>query len=253
MPESSKVMFQAVGLSKHFGKLMAVDGLSFNVVSGEIFGIAGPNGSGKTTLFNIITHVPFGPSAGQMTLDGKNFEKMKAHRICGLGIARTFQIPIVIDKLSVLKNVSVGAIFGGHTRDPQKESMEALSFVGLLEKKESLAGTLRLFERKLVMLASALAMKPKLLLLDEPLSGLSGTESEQSLTLVKRINADGITVMMIEHKIDALMSISKRIMILDYGKKISEGVPLDVVRDERVLEAYLGERTRTPMGEKIHA
>jgi branched-chain amino acid transport system ATP-binding protein len=239
-----KALLQGKNVFKYFGKLKAISNLNFNVFSGEILGIAGPNGAGKTTLFNVITHIPYSLSSGQIIFEGRSIHKFRPYQIFRMGIARTFQIPTMIRNLSVLENVLVGATFGQSSGDPRQKSIEALDFVGLHEKKDSSAEHLSLFERKQLMLASAFVLNPKLLLLDEPLGGLTKAETEEHLRLIRIMNEKGITVVVIEHKMDALVSVSKRMIILHHGEKIGEGPPAEVIEDEKVIETYLGEKIK---------
>lgn len=232
-------MLEARGVTRLFGKLAAVNNLSFSIEPGEIFGIAGPNGAGKTTLFNLIAGTY--PCEGTILLEGEKINGLKPHRICRMGIARTFQVPQVFNTLTVYQNLETAAHFGGHKNQAHKIVEETLAFLGLQDKKTAPAASLRLFDRKLTMLGAALATKPKLLLLDEPAGGLNPIEIQQSITLFKRINEEfGITLIVIEHLMKVLMGISHRMMILHDGEKICIGKPEEVARDQRVIEIYLG-------------
>jgi branched-chain amino acid transport system ATP-binding protein len=210
------------------------------VEKGEIFGIAGPNGAGKTTLFNVITG--FYRGSGVIIFDNVNITGLRPHQVCRKGIARTFQIPQLFVTLPVVDNVKVGAHFGvqgGH--DERAIINETINLVGLQGKENVIAANLNLFDKKLTMLASALATKPKLLLLDEPIGGLSPTEVKQSVALVHKINQElGLTVIVIEHLMKVLTKISRRLMILHNGEKICLGPPQEVTNDKRVIEVYLG-------------
>jgi branched-chain amino acid transport system ATP-binding protein len=233
-------ILQVKNVTKCFGELAAVKELSFEVEKGEIFGIAGPNGAGKTTLFNLITGFYHG--SGDIVFDNVNISRLRPHQICHKGIARTFQIPQLFSTLSLFDNVRVGAHFGVAGAHDEKESInEALNFVRLQGKENVIAANLNLFDRKMTMLAAALATKPKLLLLDEPLGGLSPTEVSQSMTLFQKINKElGLTVIVIEHLMKVLTEISQRLMILHNGEKICIGPPQEVTKDKRVIEVYLG-------------
>jgi branched-chain amino acid transport system ATP-binding protein len=227
-------------VTRRFGELVAVKDLSFEVEKGEVFGIAGPNGAGKTTLFNVITG--FYRGSGVIIFDNVNIMGLRPYQVCHKGIARTFQIPQLFLTLPVVDNVKVGAHFGvqgGH--DERAIINEAINLVGLQGKENVIAANLNLFDKKLTMLAAALATKPKLLLLDEPVGGLSPTEVKQCVALVHKINQElGLTVIVIEHLMKVLTEISRRLMILHNGEKICLGPPQEVINDKRVIEVYLG-------------
>jgi len=244
-----KPILQCEKVSKYFGQLAAVKNLSFFVNPGEIFGIAGPNGAGKSVLFNVITKVPYGPTSGMIMFDDQYIHKLKPHEICRLGISRSFQTPVIFPSITVLENVMIGGFFGkakslfrADQERVKSSSIEALDFVGLLHKKDVLAGNLLLGDEKLLMIASCLATEPKIILLDEPMGGLNPTEIEQTMDIIKKINEKGITVIAIEHIMKALMGISNRMMILHYGEKIAEGTPKEIADNELVIEAYFGEK-----------
>ena len=224
---------------KHFGELVAVKDVSFKVEKGEIFGIAGPNGSGKTTLFNLISGMLRG--SGNIVFDNQNISGLRPDQICQKGIARTFQIPVVFPTLTVSRNVEVGAYFG--TQGTQREKgiiNEVINFVGLQGKENVVAAGIDLFSKKMTMLAAALATKPKLLLLDEVVAGLSPTETSQFVELVGKINRElGITIMVIEHLMKVLTEICQRLMIIHYGEQICIGPPKEVTENSRVREIYL--------------
>ncbi len=252
----SSTILECVEVSRRFGRFAAVDSLSFGVPEGEIFGIAGPNGAGKTTLFNSITGIPYAPSSGRIVLDGREITHLAAHEICREGVARTFQIPRVFEASSYVENVIVGSTFGrcvrrGHGADGDRKgrnaaelAREALAFVGLERKANLSTRGISLFDRKCLMLASAVATGPRLLLLDEPVGGLNRLEVDTFLGFVQRLNSQGLTVIIIEHIMRALMSISQRVMILNFGRKICEGAPEEVGRSPAAIEAYLGEEYR---------
>ncbi len=227
-------------LTKTFGELAAVSELSFDVEEGEIFGIAGPNGSGKTTLFNVITGFYHG--TGDVIFDGVNISRLRPYQICQKGIARTFQIPQLFLTLPIVENVRVGAHFGVVGAKNEEESIrEAICFVGLGKKEDIVTANLNLFDKKKTMIAAALATKPKLLLVDEPIGGLSPTETRESVDLFQRINKElGLTIIIIEHLMKVLAELSQRLMIINNGFKICIGSPDEVSRDERVIETYLG-------------
>jgi branched-chain amino acid transport system ATP-binding protein len=233
-------ILQVNKVTKSFGELAAVKDLSFEVEKGEIFGIAGPNGAGKTTLFNVITG--FYRGSGDIIFDGRSIKGLRPHQICHKGIARTFQIPQLFLTLPVVDNVKVGAHFGGRGAHDERERInEAINFVGLQGKENVIAANLNLLDKKLTMLAIALATKPKLLLLDEPAGGLSPTEVREFITLTQKINQElGLSVIIIEHLMKVLTEISQRLMILHNGEKICIGPPQKIAQDKRVIEVYLG-------------
>lgn len=225
--------------NKRFGKLVAVKDVSFEVEKGEIFGIAGPNGSGKTTLFNLISGMLRG--SGNIVFDNLNISGLRPDQICQKGIARTFQIPVVFPTLTVFRNVEVGAYFGVQGTQRKKETInEVINFVGLQGKENVVAAGIDLFSKKMTMLAAALATKPKLLLLDEVVAGLSPTETSQFVELVGKINRElGVTIMVIEHLMKVLTEICQRLMIVHYGEQICIGPPKEVTENSRVREIYL--------------
>ncbi|WP_256753922.1 ABC transporter ATP-binding protein [Mesorhizobium sp. Mes31] len=232
-------------VSKAFGSLKAVDGVSFKVEAGEIFGIAGPNGSGKSTLFNIITGIPFGPDRGRIRFDGSAFNGRPGHVIARLGLARTFQRETSFDGLTVFENALIGASYGKQEKAAaaRNAAAEALEFVGLgAASFGRLAGELSVFERKCLMLATAIAMQPRMLLLDEPASSLTKPEIETSIGLIRRTAERGITILLIEHVLTFLMSLSKHLLVLNNGRVLAAGEPASVIADQRVIEAYLGTR-----------
>lgn len=243
-------------VTKRFGGFVALDGVSFSVPRGSIFGIAGPNGAGKTTLFNCIVCNPYPPSSGKIIFEGEEIQKLKPWEITHRGIARTFQIPVRFKGLSYFKTVLVGAIFGNlkNFKDVilkydrqrfEKRALEALEFVGLIDKKDDLTLHASLYDLKRLMIASALATEPKLLLLDEPVSGLTDHEIKAIWDLLIKVNKElEITLVIIEHVMKFLMNISDTVLVLNAGKVICVGKPREVARDPRVIECYLGEEYR---------
>jgi branched-chain amino acid transport system ATP-binding protein len=232
------------GLTKFFGGLQAVSELSFEVQAGEILGLIGPNGAGKTTAFNLIAgFIP--PSSGDILFNGENIGGMKAYAVTRKGIARTFQIVKPFKKLSVLENVTLAAFL----RFPARREAEAaagqiLEKMGLGSKLPALAVDLTLSEQKRLEIARALATDPKLLLLDEPMGGLNPTEIDQASKLVRDICRGGVTIIWVEHVLKAIMNVSDRVVVINYGKKIAEGVPEQVVENPEVIAAYLGTKKR---------
>jgi branched-chain amino acid transport system ATP-binding protein len=227
-------------VTKTFGKLTAVSDLSFSVEEGEIFGVAGPNGAGKTTLFNIISG--FYRATGSIVFDNQKIDRCRPDQICNMGLARIFQIPLIFESMTIYKNVLIGAHFGGrHKRDRERRIDDALSFFGLEEKKDQQVNNLKLLDKKLTMTAAAFATNPRLFLLDEPVAGLSPSEANHFVALIKKLNRErGLTIIMIEHLMNILTEVSDRLMILNNGQKVTTGFPEDVVKNAEVIECYLG-------------
>jgi branched-chain amino acid transport system ATP-binding protein len=234
-------LLELKGISKSFGGLMAVANLDLTISRGQIVGMIGPNGAGKTTVFNLITG--FHPAdQGDIHFNGEKTNRLKAYAVCLKGIGRTFQIVKPFLTKSVTRNVTVGALCRVKTtREAETIALEVIDFAGLYPKKDMLAKNLTIADRKRLELAKALATQPKLLLLDEVMAGLTPRETDEMISLVRKIRDKGITLFIIEHVMQAVMALSERIVLLHHGEKIMEGTPREVATDERAIKAYLGE------------
>ncbi len=238
-------------VSRRFGGLQAVQDLSFTIQSGEILGLIGPNGAGKSTLFNLINGV-FPPNSGKIVFDGIDITGAKPFLIARHGLARTHQIVQPLTNMTVLENCTVGACFGRENLPlsrAREAAREAIAVAGLEDRSELLALHLTIAGKKRLELARALAARPKLLLLDEVLAGLNPTEVEHMIGVIRRIRDSGVTILIIEHLMQAIMSLSDRIVVLNYGRKLAEGLPAEVARNSQVIEAYLGD---PKLAEQLH-
>jgi len=236
---------EGIGVTKRFGGLVALSNVDFYVDEGEIAGLIGPNGAGKTTLFNVISGT-FPPTKGTIKFEGKSIVGLGADKICKLGITRTFQTPRPFPNMTVYENISAAACFGCTEEksfsDVGQELRRILEKVGLTGKSMTRASGLSVFELRMLEVARALSTKPKLLLIDEVMAGLNPSETASMIKIVRALRDDeGITVFMIEHNMRAIMEISHRILVLHQGMKIAEGEPEEIVKNPRVIEAYLGE------------
>lgn len=230
--------------SKQFGKLVAVDDVSFEVNQGEIYGIAGPNGAGKTTLFNLITGIPYHGDSGNLYFRDRLISGMSPHRIFRLGIARTFQKETAFDTLTVEQNVRIGAVYGGI--HGEKEALEAVDRIlhdlDLDQERQRIASELSLYAKKRLMIASAVISNPTILMLDEPAGGLNVAELGELEQLIRALLKRNITIIIIEHVLPLLFGISHRVMVMDFGRRLAEGPPEQLAKDDTVIEAYLGDR-----------
>ena len=236
-------IIEGEGLTIRFGGLTAVSNVDFSVEQGQIFGLIGPNGAGKTTLFNLIS-AALKPQSGSIRFKGQEITGLKPYRICRMGLARTFQVVKLFGNMNLLDNVLLGAAFGRERRISRPvaegEAAELLEFVELPAGEEMLAKELTLGRQKRLEVARALATKPDLLLLDEMMEGLNPTEVASAMALVRKIQDRGVTVIMIEHVMKAIMNVCERIMVLHHGAKIAEGTPSQVSVDKTVIEVYFG-------------
>lgn len=237
------MILQVEGVSKRFGGLQALKDVTFDLPDGQILGLIGPNGAGKTTLFNVINGV-YRPDEGRVIFRGEDVTGMKSYDLASHGLARTHQIVRPLNDLSVRENVMVGACFGHENSgliDAAAVADEILDFVGLADRAGQLAGSLNVGQKKRLELARSLAARPYLLLLDEVLAGLNPSEITQMVETVRQIREQGITIIMIEHVMHAVMNVSDHMIVLDYGEQIATGTPEEIANNEKVIEAYLGD------------
>ena len=238
-------ILEGKGVTKYFGGLAAVFNVDFKVEQGEVLGLIGPNGAGKTTLFNLIS-AALATKSGIIKFKGENITGLKPHQICRMGVARTFQAVKTFADMPVLDNVLLGSFFGTSTNISSPEAIEKatelLEFVGLSEVRASPAKDLTLANQKRLEVARALATRPELFLLDEIMEGLNPPEVTRAMELVKQIQDRGITVIMIEHVMRAIMNVCERIMVLHHGAKIAEGTPQEITTSKTVIEVYFGEQ-----------
>ncbi len=233
--------FELRNLVKYFGGLAAVNNVSFEVEKGEIFGLIGPNGSGKTTIFNLISDY-FKPTSGTIHFKEKDITGLKTHKICHLGIGRTFQVVKPLGRMSVLDNVIAAAFSRMKTRREARDlALETLDFCDLAHRRDVIAKSLPIGERKRLEITRAMATQPELLLLDETAAGLNPSELEGAIELIKKIRDRGVTVIIVEHIMKVIMTISDRIHAINFGQTIAEGTPREVAHNPAVIEAYLGE------------
>ena len=234
-------LLEVRGVSRFFGGLAALTGVSFTVEQGEILGLIGPNGAGKTTMFNVVNGF-YPPSRGEVFFKGERISGLKPHQICQRGLARTFQVVKPLQRMSTLDNVVASAYLRSKSKaEALAKAEEILKFTGLWEERALLSRGLPLGSRKRLEIARALATGPDLLLLDEACAGLNPSELDASIEIIRKIKERGITIMIIEHHMKVIMSISDRIVVLTYGQKLAEGTPEQIAHNPEVIKAYLGE------------
>jgi len=237
------ILLQVQGVTKRFGGLQALTQVTFDLPKGQILGLIGPNGAGKTTLFNTINGV-YHPEEGRIIFQGKDVTNKKPYHLAKMGMARTHQIVRPLNELTVRENVMVGACFGHESQslaNASKIADEVLEFVGISSRTDQLAGSLNVAQKKRLEMARSLASHPHLLLLDEVLAGLNPSEIDGMIQMILDIRTQGITIIMIEHLMKAVMNVSDRILVLDYGEQIAEGSPNEIANHPKVIEAYLGD------------
>ena len=248
----TRPLLECRGLTRRFGALLAVDDMSIAIQEGEVLGIGGPNGAGKTTFFDVITGVT-PASGGRVFFDGRDVTRMTADRICRLGMARTFQLNAAFEHMTVLETAQIAAYFGRRSQPfpglrmgvgAKAAAMEALDLVGLSGKADRAVAGLPVLDRKMLMIAGAMATTPKILFLDEPVGGLNGEEIGAVIDLVRRLAAGGLTIVLIEHVMRFLLALSTRVLIMHQGSRLFEGRPEQVAEDDRVVEVYLGHGTQ---------
>jgi len=237
-------LLEMQNVRKRFGGLIAVDGMNILVEEGKIYGLIGPNGAGKTTLFNIASGF-YKPDAGEIIFGGERVTDLGSHERCARGLARTFQIPKMFPEMSVLDNVMIGALSRTKAVEAaRRDAEEIVEFLGMTGKKDALAGSLRVHELKRLEIAKALATKPKLLLLDEPMAGMNVVEQGRLISVLKRVHDAGTTLLVVEHVMHAVVNLCEHVTVMNSGQKIVEGGTREVLANEEVIRIYLGEEDK---------
>jgi branched-chain amino acid transport system ATP-binding protein len=228
-------------ISKNFGGLAALSHVSYSVEEGEILGLIGPNGAGKTTLFNVVNGF-YPPSRGEVFFKGEKISHLKPHQICKLGIARTFQVVRPLQRMTTLDNVIASSFLrASNKKEAEEMALETMRFTGIYEDRNIISKGLPLGKRKKLEITRALATRPSMLLLDESFAGLNPSEQNELIEIIRKVRTNGITIMVIEHHMKVIMSISDRIVVLNYGEKIAEGTPKEIGNNPLVIQAYLGD------------
>jgi len=238
-------LLEIIKISKNFGGVAALADVGFHVNKGEIVGLIGANGAGKTTMFNVVSGF-YPPTSGAVRFRGEEIQSLKSFKVCRKGLTRTFQVVRPFKNMTVLQNVAVGKLFGkdriGDRRSAERDAHGILKFVGLSAKSNTLAQELTLADHKRLEMARALAANPELLLLDEVLAGLTPTETAEAMDVVRGIRQElGVTILLVEHVMKAVIGLCDRIVVIHYGRKIAEGTPKEISENQDVIEAYLGE------------